>query len=237
MHVKDASRSVGVVERLTRPEQRRELDRENRVVPAEGTRERSPSAGSASSSPMRRPCKRRFRIDWKQGADRQAVVPGRPRAARFSAGGDRAVHRLVAVLHGMGAAAANIRRSSRTPRSAPRRSKLFDDAERLLEQIVPTRLLTANAVYGFYPANSRRRRHHRLHRRERGRRERLRLPMLRQQWEREGQTAFRSLADYVAPVDSGRGRLSRRLRGDGGLRRGRIGGAVSRRTTTTTTPS
>jgi 5-methyltetrahydrofolate--homocysteine methyltransferase len=27
---------------------------------------------------------------------------------------------------------------------------------------------------------------------------------LRQQWEREGQTCFRSLADYIAPVDSGR---------------------------------
>ena len=30
--------------------------------------------------------------------------------------------------------------------------------------------------------------------------ERLRLPTLRQQWEREGQTTFRSLADYLAPV-------------------------------------
>jgi 5-methyltetrahydrofolate--homocysteine methyltransferase len=28
--------------------------------------------------------------------------------------------------------------------------------------------------------------------------------MLRQQWEREGQTAFRSLADYIAPVSSGK---------------------------------
>src|SRR5207248_7300626 len=28
--------------------------------------------------------------------------------------------------------------------------------------------------------------------------------MLRQQWEREGQTSFRSLADYVAPVSSGK---------------------------------
>ena len=27
--------------------------------------------------------------------------------------------------------------------------------------------------------------------------------MLRQQWEREGQTSFRSLADYLAPVESG----------------------------------
>src|SRR5262249_55036061 len=33
--------------------------------------------------------------------------------------------------------------------------------------------------------------------------EQLRFCMLRQQWEREGQTSFRSLADYLAPVDSG----------------------------------
>src|SRR2546430_1346627 len=33
--------------------------------------------------------------------------------------------------------------------------------------------------------------------------ERARFPMLRQQWEREGQKSFRSLADYVAPVESG----------------------------------
>src|SRR5207249_2204714 len=30
-----------------------------------------------------------------------------------------------------------------------------------------------------------------------------RFPMLRQQWEREGQTSFRSPADYLAPVSSG----------------------------------
>ncbi|MFV0443511.1 MAG: methionine synthase [Planctomycetaceae bacterium] len=32
----------------------------------------------------------------------------------------------------------------------------------------------------------------------------VRFPMLRQQWEREGQTVFRSLADYIAPAESGR---------------------------------
>src|SRR5205085_5711514 len=32
LHVKDASRCVGVVDRLTRPEQRQELDRDNRVA-------------------------------------------------------------------------------------------------------------------------------------------------------------------------------------------------------------
>ncbi|HUG17967.1 MAG TPA: vitamin B12 dependent-methionine synthase activation domain-containing protein, partial [Planctomycetaceae bacterium] len=32
----------------------------------------------------------------------------------------------------------------------------------------------------------------------------MRFPMLRQQWERKGQTDFRSLADYIAPKESGR---------------------------------
>jgi 5-methyltetrahydrofolate--homocysteine methyltransferase len=89
--------------------------------------------------------------------------------------------------------------------------KLFDDANRLLERLIADKALSANAVYGFWPAKScgdgivvftppasgtgasPAERH-----------ELLRLPMLRQQWEREGQTSFRSLADYLAPLDSGR---------------------------------
>src|SRR5262249_20488144 len=80
--------------------------------------------------------------------------------------------------------------------------KLFADAQKLLEEIVDRKLLTAHAVYGFFPANgdgddlivwadeSRSS-------------ERLRFHALRQQWEREGQTSFRSLADYVAPKEGG----------------------------------
>src|SRR5262249_50488613 len=34
--------------------------------------------------------------------------------------------------------------------------------------------------------------------------EACRFPMLRQQWEREGQTSFRCLADYLAPVQTGK---------------------------------
>ena len=99
---------------------------------------------------------------------------------------------------------------------------LFDDAQRLLDEIVTNKLLTARGVYGFWPANS-----------DgddiivyspqtddsvvghkpavdgeavglAGRCELTRFHMLRQQWERKGQTDFRSLADYIAPIDSGR---------------------------------
>jgi 5-methyltetrahydrofolate--homocysteine methyltransferase len=80
--------------------------------------------------------------------------------------------------------------------------RLFDDARRLLDEIVSGKLLTARGVFGFWPANS----------------DGddivvfnsepsapiARFPTLRQQWERKGQKDFRSLADYIAPIDSGR---------------------------------
>jgi 5-methyltetrahydrofolate--homocysteine methyltransferase len=88
------------------------------------------------------------------------------------------------------------------PRFGPEARKLFDDGQALLRRIIAEKLLTAHAVYGFFPANAdgddivvytdETRSH-----------ETLRFTMLRQQWEREGQTSFRSLADYVAPAGSG----------------------------------
>ena len=129
--------------------------------------------------------------------------------------------------------------------------KLFDDALRLLDQIVTNRWLTAHGVYGFWPANSvgddviissplplgegswREVRDGELpiadcrlpignpltdHEPEisnfkfqisNQKSPPLPLPLprfhfLRQQWERQGQSDFRSLADYIAPTDSGR---------------------------------
>ena len=81
--------------------------------------------------------------------------------------------------------------------------KLFDDAQRLLERIVAERRLTARGVYGFWPANSVG--DDILVYSDRSRSTTIaRFPMLRQQWERKGQADFRSLADYIAPLDSGR---------------------------------
>jgi 5-methyltetrahydrofolate--homocysteine methyltransferase len=82
--------------------------------------------------------------------------------------------------------------------------KLFDDAQRLLARILADKSLTANAVYGFWPANSEGD-DILVFADENRSRELLRLPMLRQQWEREGQSSFRSLADYLAPREIGLG--------------------------------
>ena len=81
--------------------------------------------------------------------------------------------------------------------------ELFDDANRLIDEIIQDKLLTANAVYAFWPAASddddvi-------VYTNEQRNEELARFHFLRQQWERRGQKDFRSLSDYIAPVDSGR---------------------------------
>lgn len=81
--------------------------------------------------------------------------------------------------------------------------ELYDDAQGMLDRIIKEQLLKAHGVYGFFAAasdgddvilytdNTRKQELKRFH-------------FLRQQWERKGQDDYRSLADYIAPVGSGR---------------------------------
>jgi 5-methyltetrahydrofolate--homocysteine methyltransferase len=89
------------------------------------------------------------------------------------------------------------------PDVGPHARELFDDASRELDVIIEQKSLVANGVYGFWPAasnsddivlytdNSRKQPIATVH-------------TLRQQWERQGQSEFRALADYVAPLHAGR---------------------------------
>ncbi len=81
--------------------------------------------------------------------------------------------------------------------------KLYADARRLLDEIVQQGLLTARGVYGFWPANSVGDDVVVYNDATRGG-ELCRFHMLRQQWERKGMPTQLSLADYIAPLDSGR---------------------------------
>jgi 5-methyltetrahydrofolate--homocysteine methyltransferase len=87
-------------------------------------------------------------------------------------------------------------------RTGPEARKLFADAQALLRRVVEQKQLTAHAVYGFWPANAAGD-DILVYTDESRTAEAARLPMLRQQWEREGQTTFRCLADYLAPAGSG----------------------------------
>jgi 5-methyltetrahydrofolate--homocysteine methyltransferase len=81
--------------------------------------------------------------------------------------------------------------------------ELYDNAQELLAEIVDKELLTARGVYGFWPAASdgddvv-------LFTDEIRAQELTRFHTLRQQWERQGQKDFRALADYIAPLGCGR---------------------------------
>ncbi|MCA9205295.1 MAG: methionine synthase, partial [Planctomycetales bacterium] len=81
--------------------------------------------------------------------------------------------------------------------------ELYVDANAMLDEIVLNRSLVANAVYGFWPATSDRD-DVILYTDKARTTELTRLHFLRQQWERKGQKDYRSLADYIAPIESAR---------------------------------
>ncbi len=201
IHVKDASRCVGVVDRLSRPDSKTEFDRENRAAQE---KERASFARGRQRKlvPYPEAVARRFAIDWDAAPiARPEFLGTRPLRdvplAEIVPYIDWSPFFMTWELKG------KYPRIFDDPTIGKEARKLFDDARHLLDRIVAGKLLTARGVYGFFPANSEGD-DIVIYTDETRSRERVRLPMLRQQWEREGQTSFRSLADYVAPVSSGR---------------------------------
>jgi 5-methyltetrahydrofolate--homocysteine methyltransferase len=201
VHVKDASRSVGVVDRLNRAEPRAELDRENRAL-QERERESFSRRRRRTLVPYAGAVARRFAIDWAASPIAVPSFLGARTLRDFPLGElvpyiDWSPFFMTWELKG------KYPRIFDDPVVGAEARDLYDKARALLDRIVAEKLLSARGVYGFFPANSdgddvv-------VYTDESRTTERARFPMLRQQWEREGQTSFRSLADYVAPVDSGR---------------------------------
>jgi 5-methyltetrahydrofolate--homocysteine methyltransferase len=204
IHVKDASRSVGVVDRLNRPDAKTILDKENRAA-QQKDRDAFQQRRQRKLVPYADALKRRFQIDWSKAEMPKPAFTGSRVLRGFPLGEivpyiDWSPFFMAWELTGK---YPNI---FKDPKVGEEARKLFADAQQLLDRIAGKDgkpLLTANGVYGFYPANAdgddvivytdESRTH-----------EVTRFHMLRQQWEREGQTSFRSLADYVAPVSSGK---------------------------------
>jgi 5-methyltetrahydrofolate--homocysteine methyltransferase len=232
IHVKDASRCVGVVDRLMRPEARSALDRENRDA-QEKDRESFKKRRERKLVSYAEAVDRRFQIDWshtdiaKPAFLGTRVIDDLPLATlvpyidwspffmswemkgKFPEILDDPVYgkeacdlltKARAMLH-----VDIIRSKSFLPLPEDLVKPQFQEYTEFVKKISfekPDRKISARGIYGFFPANSDgddiviytddTRTH-----------EACRMPMLRQQWEREGQTSFRSLADYIAPVESG----------------------------------
>jgi 5-methyltetrahydrofolate--homocysteine methyltransferase len=88
------------------------------------------------------------------------------------------------------------------PQKGEEARRLYDEAQTMLDRVMAEKWLQAEAVYGFFPANSdgddiv-------VYRNEDRKEERVRLHMLRQQQEKRTGGPYFSLADFVAPVGSG----------------------------------
>jgi 5-methyltetrahydrofolate--homocysteine methyltransferase len=200
IHVKDASRCVGVVDRLTRPDQKPGLDRDNRSF-QQKEREAFAKRKQRRLVSYAEACQRRLSLNWKAAPVAVPAFTGRRMLRDFPLAEivpyiDWSPFFMAWELTGKYPAIL------RDPKVGAEASKLFADANKLLEQIVRQKRLTAHAVYGFYPASSEGD-DILVFTDERRTKELVRFPMLRQQWEREGQTCFRSLADYVAPLSTG----------------------------------
>ncbi|HEY5312787.1 MAG TPA: vitamin B12 dependent-methionine synthase activation domain-containing protein, partial [Pirellulales bacterium] len=201
VHVLDASRSVNVVEQLLNPNafqqfNNRNRDEQARLVKAYQQRQ------EVELVPYAEARAKRFQTDWTSVTiDRPAflgtrvldalplemLVPYIDWSPFFSAWELRGKYPAILRDAVVGEEA----------------TKLFDDACRLLETIVDEQVLTARAVYGFWPAASigddiv-------LYSDDSRSTEITRFHTLRQQWQRKGQKHFTALADFIAPLESGR---------------------------------
>ena len=201
VHVLDASRAAGVVEKLINPASRTAFADANRLEQQRDV-ENFKRRQQQTLVPYDFACRHRWTTDWATapidtpeflGSRTLESVP----LAELVPYIDWSPFFMAWELKGKYPAIFD------DPIVGDEAKRLFADATRMLDEIVRDRSLTAQGVYGFFPANadgddivlytddSRTKELGRVH-------------TLRQQWERKGQEKFHALADFVAPVESGR---------------------------------
>lgn len=200
VHVLDASRCVGVVDQLLRADSRAGFVEQNRKLQkqlVESYEQRQTKLLSYSEA-----LARRFPSDWS------SIQIDKPSFLGKRVMEDVPIAELIPYIDWSPFFMAwelkgKYPRILDDPQVGKTARELFADAQKMLARIINEKLISARGVYGFWPAASAgddivlytdESRSHEL----------CRFYMLRQQWQRQGQTYFRSLADYVAPQDSKR---------------------------------
>lgn len=201
LHVLDASRSVGVVEKVMSAEQRPKLVEENRKLQAD-LKASYEKRQSVKLVPYTEACEKRFTTDWEN-----VDIPT-PEFTGVRTIDDQSLSELREYIDWSPffmtwELKGKYPKIFKDPNLGDEAKKLFDDANEMLDRVIAEGLLTARGAYAFWPAAADGE-DIVLYARDDRASELARFHGLRQQWERTGQTCFRSLADYVAPVDSGR---------------------------------
>jgi 5-methyltetrahydrofolate--homocysteine methyltransferase len=200
VHVLDASRSVGVVEALCHQENKPVFAQENARLQAE--LRASYEARNVTLVPYAQARAKAFSTDWS------TVRIDRPSFTGIRTLKDYSIEKIAKYIDWTPFFMAwelkgKYPKIFDDPQVGAAAKELFRNAQGLLLDVIAQHSLQANAVYAFWPAASEGD-DVILYTDEGRKHERGRLHFLRQQWARKGQEDFRSLADYVAPVDSGR---------------------------------
>ena len=200
LHVLDASRSVGVVEKLLNKEHRdafleSNLAEQTKLVASYRDRQQK-------LVPYADAFEKRFATDWKKVAIDTPSFTGTQTLSDFSLAEirpyiDWSPFFMTWELKG------KYPKIFKDAVVGDQAKELYDDANKMLDEVIAGGLLKANAVYGFWPAASEGD-DIIVYGDESRSTELKRFHCLRQQWERKGTTDYRSLADYIAPTDSGR---------------------------------
>ncbi|HBJ38307.1 MAG TPA: methionine synthase, partial [Planctomycetaceae bacterium] len=200
VHVLDASRSVGVVEKLISPDNRDAFIKENARLQTElvaSYRDRQQKL-----VPYATAVEHAFKTDW------QSVRIDKPEFTGVRTLTDYPLTELREYID-WSPFFMTWELKGKFPKIfedsfvGVQAKELYDDAQSMLDRVIKERLLQANGVYGFFPAASdgddvv-------LFTDDTRKKELTRFHFLRQQWERKGQDDYRSLADYIAPLGSGR---------------------------------
>jgi 5-methyltetrahydrofolate--homocysteine methyltransferase len=200
VHVLDASRCVGVVDHLMNDERREEFVARNttqqeKLVDSYLQRQ-------VKLVPYSEALERRFKIDWAAWEPPKPEFLGVRSLANFPLA-DLVDYIDWSPFFSTWEMRGKYPRILNDPKQGEAARDLFENAQSLLARIIDEGRVEARGVYGFWPAGSDG--DDIVLFKDDSRSEELaRLPMLRQQWERKGMPEFRSLADYLAPLESGR---------------------------------
>ena len=201
VHVADASRVVGVVSSLLNEEKKPGFDAENQKL-QNGLRELHEQRLESPLIPYRRAKQRPYNVDWDERELARPAFLGRRVVNEFDLTEivpfiDWTFFFLAWELKGRYPAILD------HPKYGAAAREVFANGEELLQKIIDKGQLTARAVRGYWPANSddddiv-------LFTDETRTQELMRFNMLRQQRTSTESTPARSLADFVAPIESGK---------------------------------
>ena len=201
VHVADASRVVGVVSSLLDEEKKIGFDAENQNL-QNGLRELHEQRLESPLIPYRTAKKRPYNVDWDKRELARPAFLGRRVVNEFDLTEivpfiDWTFFFLAWELKGRYPAILD------HPKYGAAAREVFANGEELLQKIIDKGQLTARAVRGYWPANSddddiv-------LFTDETRTQELMRFNMLRQQRTSAESTPARSLADFVAPIESGK---------------------------------